>query len=250
MNEPAILYTRVSPRPTHKEDSCESIGVQVDRCSRYAAMNDLEIGTPLKDEFVSARKTALFERPYGRLLKEIRNQDVIAMKLDRLFRDVADGFSCVEHFEKRKVRLHIADEGGNCFRTDTALGYMMFGQALLYAAFEPRITAERTSRALLHRQSTNRAVSAKPRYGWRLADPSIVTDARGHRSLNDPTLIEDPEEQQGLEIIRDLLPEFTRKNGTVRYRELCRELDRLGVPCRAAEKWRHGLLQKIVAREE
>ena len=167
----ALIYTRYSPRPEKDGDAeriaasedAETIRLQLDVCDRYATMKHLVVTEILKDPETSARKTPLFEREQGWRLKNLpRGTHVICSKLDRVFRSTADGLLTMNHFKSRDITLHFADQSGCTLDLSTGEGEFMFTILLAAASLEPRRTADRTSKAMKHRQSNGqRMTSAK-----------------------------------------------------------------------------------------
>lgn len=178
----AIIYTRFSPRPEKDGDAerfaanedAESIQLQLDVCQRYALMKGLLVSETIKDPETSARKTPLFEREGGWRLKHLpRGTHVVAMKLARLFRSAVDGLTTLEYFESRGIVVHFADEGGVSLSTNTAKGKLVTTMLLAVAEYEPGETAERTSKAMKHRQANGqRMTSAKTIPFGQMADPN------------------------------------------------------------------------------
>ncbi len=167
----ALIYTRYSPRPTKEGDAermaanedAESIRLQMDVCQRYAVMKGLIITETIKDPETSARQTPVFEREGGSRLRFLpAGTHVICAKLDRMFRSTADGLLTMNHFKKHGIVLHFADQSGCTLDLSTGEGEFMFTVLLAAASLEPRRTADRTSKAMKHRQSNGqRMTSAK-----------------------------------------------------------------------------------------
>lgn len=178
----AIIYTRYSPRPEKDGDAeriaahedAESIRLQIEVCQRYAVMKSLSIIETIRDPETSARQTPLFEREGGSRLRFLRRgTHVICSKLDRAFRSTADGLLTMNHFKKHGVSLHFADQGGCTLDLGTGEGEFMFTILLAAASLEPRRTADRTSKAMKHRQSSGqRMTSARTIPFGQMADPS------------------------------------------------------------------------------
>lgn len=178
----AIIYTRYSPRPAKDGDAeraaanedAESIQLQIDQCYRYAAMKALVVKTVLKDPETSAHKTPLFEREGGSRLQFLpRGTHVICSKLDRVFRSTADGLLTMNHFKARGIVLHFADQSGCTLDLSTGEGEFMFTILLAAASLEPRRTADRTSKAMKHRQSNGqRMTSARTIPFGQMLDPN------------------------------------------------------------------------------
>lgn len=180
MND-AIIYTRLSPRPQKDGDAeriaanedAESIRLQIDVCNRYAVMKSLNVIETIKDPETSARQTPLFEREGGSRLRSLpRGTHVICSKLDRVFRSTADGLTTMHHFKSRAIILHFADQSGCTLDLSTGEGEFMFTILLAAAALEPRRTADRTSKAMRHRQQNGqRMTSAQTIPFGRMLDP-------------------------------------------------------------------------------
>ena len=177
----AIIYTRYSPRPAKDGDAeriaanedAESIRLQVDLCHRYAVMKELIVTETIKDPETSARHTPLFEREGGSRLQCLPSgTHVICSKLDRVFRSTADGLQTMNRFKKQGVILHFADQSGCTLDLSTGEGEFMFTIMLAAAALEPRRTADRTSKAMKHRQSNGqRMTSSRTIPFGQMADP-------------------------------------------------------------------------------
>jgi DNA invertase Pin-like site-specific DNA recombinase len=178
----SIIYTRFSPRPEKVGDAeriaanedAESIRLQLDVCHRYAVMKNLIVTETIKDPETSARQTPLFERNGGSQLQFLpRGTHVICSKLDRVFRSTADGLLTMNHFKKQGVIMHFADQSGCTLDLSTGEGEFMFTVLLAAASLEPRRTADRTSKAMKHRQGNGqRMTSAKTIPFGQMADPN------------------------------------------------------------------------------
>ena len=165
----AVVYTRFSPRPAKDGDAeraaanedAESIRLQIDVCQRYAVMKELRVAETIKDPETSARQTPLFEREGGSRLKCLPSgTHVICSKLDRVFRSTADGLLTMNHFKKHGIVLHFADQSGCTLDLSTGEGEFMFTVLLAAASLEPRRTADRTSKAMKHRQSKGQRMTS------------------------------------------------------------------------------------------
>lgn len=178
----ALIYTRYSPRPTKEGDAermaanedAESIRLQMDVCHRYAVMKGLLIIETIKDPETSARQTPVFEREGGSRLRFLPGgTHVICAKLDRMFRSTADGLLTMNHFKRNGIVLHFADQSGCTLDLSTGEGEFMFTVLLAAASLEPRRTADRTSKAMKHRQSNGqRMTSAKTIPFGQMVDPN------------------------------------------------------------------------------
>lgn len=157
----AVIYARYSPRPPKDgeaervaaDEDAETIRLQIDVCNRYAKMKDLLVFDHIKDCETSARKTPMFEREGGSRLQFLpRGTHVICSKLDRAFRSTADGLMTMHALKAKGIIMHFADQSGCTLDLSTGEGEFMFTMLLAAAALEPRRTADRTSKAMKHRQ--------------------------------------------------------------------------------------------------
>ena len=176
-----IIYTRFSPRPTKDGDveriaaqeDAESIRLQMDVCERYATMKGLTTTDVIKDPETSARKTRLFEREGGSQLQFLTaGSHVICSKLDRMFRSTVDGLTTVEYFQRKGIILHFADQSGCSIDLSSGEGRFLFSILLSAAELEPHRTADRTSKAMKHRQANGQRMTAKQRLPFgQMLDP-------------------------------------------------------------------------------
>jgi site-specific DNA recombinase len=118
--------------------------------------------------------TRLSERAGGqRLLAAIDAgavQQVVVLKLDRLFRNTMDCLAHVEAWTQRGVGLHILDMGGNALDTRSAVGKMFLTMAAGFAEMERNLIAERTRLAFARKRERGERVSARLPYGVAVAD--------------------------------------------------------------------------------
>lgn len=178
----ATSYNRFSPRRLGDDDAAlasnnddiASMAAQIETNLKYAMSHDLTIVNTLRDPFVSARKTPLFERPDGCKLRDLpRGHHIIATKLARMFRSAVDGLTTLEYFEQRGVIVHFSDEGGVSLSTGTAKGMLVATMLLGIAQYEPNETAERTSKGMKIRQSNGqRMTSTKTLPFGQMIDPN------------------------------------------------------------------------------
>ena len=77
---------------------------------------------------------------------------MIALKLDRLFRDAADALETTRTWDRTGVSLHLIDVGGQAINTGTAMGRMFLTMMAGFAELERNLIAERTTAALQHKK--------------------------------------------------------------------------------------------------
>ena len=178
-----IIYCRYSPRPEHATERACSLQVQIEACEKYCHANGMSIDRVIEDPEVSARKTALFDRPGGADLMMLpAHSNVIAMKLDRVFRETIDGLTTLRFWKEHNTRFHLANEGGCTIDTSTATGELMATFLLGVTSWEPRAIAERTSIAMNHRMSNGKAHLNPSHFPYgMMEDPESRThDKSGH----------------------------------------------------------------------
>ncbi len=141
-NNRAIGYVRVSTQEQARTGI--SIPDQEARIKDYCKFAGLVLVDIIKDPGVSAG-TPLAKRPGGaQLLKQIPEVgNVIALKLDRLFRNVDDCRQHVFAWDKADKCLHLIDFGGQAFNTKTALGRAFLTVASTFAELEREMASER-----------------------------------------------------------------------------------------------------------
>jgi DNA invertase Pin-like site-specific DNA recombinase len=214
--EKAVCYIRVSTEEQARGGV--SLEAQEERLISYCKMAGLEVVEVIREEGVSAGKP-LAVRPGGeRLLQLVASKKVrhvVALKLDRLFRDAEDALRQTRAWDKAGVALHLVDMGGQTLNTATAMGRFFLNMMAAFAELERNLIAERTATALVHKKAHRQAYSPTP-YGF---------DRVGKE------LSENPQEQ---EIIAQI---FTWRQNGWSLRKIAAELNRRGVPTKQGGKW-------------
>ena len=159
----AVAYVRVSTTDQAREGI--SLDAQEDRIRAYCRMAGLNLLAVIREEGVSAAKL-LSDRPSGqKMLRAIATQHarhVVALKLDRLFRDAADALNQTRVWDRAGIVLHLVDMGGQTLNTATALGRMFFTMTAAFAELERNLIAERTQVALAYKKSKLLVYSSTP----------------------------------------------------------------------------------------
>ena len=121
----AVAYARVSSKRQAEEGV--SLDAQVERLIAYAEFRGLELDR--EDIFIDDGISAaihLWSRPAGRMMRETIYQErvghVLALKMDRLFRDVQDCLGSVDELRGIGVDIHILDQDGGTLDTSTSMG--------------------------------------------------------------------------------------------------------------------------------
>jgi DNA invertase Pin-like site-specific DNA recombinase len=172
----AVLYIRVSTNEQARHGV--SLEAQEARLRAYCEMRGLTVIDVIRDEGVSAFKH-LDTRPGGaRLLGHIASgsaSHVVALKLDRIFRNAADALAMTESWDRAGVAIHLVDMGGAAMDTSSATGRMMLTMLAGFARFERDLISERTSAALVHKRAKREAYAPTP-LGYRRDGKALLPD--------------------------------------------------------------------------
>lgn len=218
----AIGYIRVSTE--EQSESGLSLAHQRAKVEAYALATDLELVAVMEDAGKSAKN---MNRP-GLLdaLAMIRKGEAFALvilKLDRLTRSVKDLGTLVETFEKTGAALISVQDSIN---TATAAGRLVLNVLGSVAQWEREAIGERTAAAMAVKKDRGELIGKVP-YGFDLAE-----DGR--------TLVENPQEQEGLALLREL-----RGTG-LSYRKIGAELERRGFMTKAGGRWQAMTIRNIL----
>lgn len=223
-----VAYVRVSTEEQANEGV--SLAAQEERIRAYCQLRGLELVAVVVDAGVSAGKPLASREGGARVLELVRRKQagaVVALKLDRLFRNAADCLSTVEGWDRAGVALHLVDIGGASVDTSSAMGRFFLTVMAGAAEMERNQIRERTSLALQHKAAQHELVGSVP-YGFRLAD-----DGR--------TLLEHEGEQEVIRIAREL-----RATG-MSLRAIGAELEARGLRTRKGTAWAAPQVQRMVA---
>jgi len=164
----AVAYARVSSKRQAEEGV--SLDAQVERLIAYAEFRGLELDPEdiYIDDGVSAA-IHLWSRPAGRKMRETiyheRVGHVLALKMDRLFRDVQDCLGSVDELRGIGVDIHILDQDGGTLDTSTSMGRFFLTTIASLAELERGQISERTKIAMKHLKD-NAKVFTGPVFGW------------------------------------------------------------------------------------
>ncbi len=179
----AVLYIRVSTDEQVREGV--SLEAQETRLKAYCSMQGIEIEEVVREEGVSAAK-ALSTRPGGKVLlqaiEEGRANQVVAFKLDRLFRDAEDALHQTKAWDRQGVALHLVDMGGQTINTSTAMGRFFLNMMAGFAELERNLISERTSTALTHKKDNLEAYGPTP-YGYTREGDSLKEDPKERKVI-------------------------------------------------------------------
>jgi site-specific DNA recombinase len=162
----AVGYCRVS---TIEQTNGISLDAQQARIRSYCESKGLELVEIVIEGGVSASKP-LDERCGGcKVLEAIRQGvgHVVALKLDRLFRNTIDCLTVVKRWEKAGVTLHLINHGGASIDTSSALGVMFLTMAAGFAEMERTMASERTAFGLARKRERGEKTGGDVPYGFK-----------------------------------------------------------------------------------
>lgn len=162
------LYGRVS---TDKQENGRE--AQVDRLMQWAAGAGITFDAEFVDEDVSALSVRLQDRPQGKLLWDILQSGdiVVATKMDRMFRRLADMANTIDSWRKIGVRLKLLDMDVDI---DSPNGRAIAGFTAVAAQWESELHGQRKREVYAYKRKTCQPYSWTRPYGWQR-----VKDKRG-----------------------------------------------------------------------
>jgi len=225
MKYAAVLYTRVST----EEQSVSGVSLkdQEAKLLDYCKLAGLEPVHIIREEGISAGKP-LATRPGGQeLLQLVKKGDVghvIALKLDRLFRDAADALNVTKAWDNAGIALHLVDMGGQSMNTATAMGRFFLSTMASFAELERNLIGERTTAAMKYKKAHKEVYSPVP-YGY---------DREGDN------LQPNKEEQKAIALIK----KWRKKGWTLQ--KIAAELTKRGIKTKRGGKWYAGTVRYIL----
>lgn len=169
----AALYARVS---TAEQDN--SVETQQVALQRYCEWRGLQVHALYTDVDVSGGKE-LRDRPGGAALIDALDDAgaVVAMRVDRLFRNASDALSTAEVWRNHGIALHVVDLGGQAVNTATAAGWLCYAMLAVSAQYERLVISERVRAGHEHLRQAGR-VYCRDVYGYHEQDGLLVRDDR------------------------------------------------------------------------
>jgi site-specific DNA recombinase len=223
----AAAYARVS---SQEQIEGTSLATQESQIRAYAAMRGLEVSAVFVDAGVSGGMP-LADRPEGSKLTAMVDrgevQAIIVAKLDRGFRSASDCLNNVERWEQVGISLHILNIGGQIVDTSTPTGKFFITVMAGAAELERNLIKERCNSGRAARKAENKRIGEVP-FGYSLVD--------------DNRLVENPEEQQILGIIREL-----RAAGQS-LRNIADHLNKDGYKAKKNGSWTHSSVSSVLKR--
>lgn len=171
----AIGYTRVSTEEQAQE------GVSLDAQERgvraYAALRGFDLVELVVDAGVSAGKPLASRNGGRRLLGAVRDRRagvVLAVKLDRLFRDCAECLNVVREWDRAGIALHLLDLGGSALDTSSAMGRFFLTVMAGAGELERNQIRERTRFGMAEKRRRREYTGGEPPYGWAVASDGVA----------------------------------------------------------------------------
>ncbi len=221
----AVCYIRVST--LEQSTQGVSLEAQEERLLAYCAMAKIEVVAMIREEGVSGAKP-LGIRPGGiELLALVATKKVghiVALKLDRLFRDAADALHQSRAWDKAEIALHLVDMGGQSLNTASAMGRFFLNMMAGVAELERNLIAERTGMALAHKKAHREAYAPTP-YGFDRAGNSLIPNER--------------------EMCIVVLIRTWRGEGWS-LRKIAQELNEQGTPTKNGGRWHPGTIKYLL----
>lgn len=231
MGTKAIAYIRVSTQEQAVEGV--SLDAQRQKVEAYAAFRELDLVEVVVDAGVSASKP-LAARPGGaRLVNAVAGGEVgavVAVKLDRLFRNAADCLVVTRDWDDAKVALHLLDLG---IETRSPMGRAFLTMAAAFGELELNLIRERTRTGLAQVKAEGGRLGREA-FGWRRL---ATVDADGRR-VCEPA----PDEVAALERALTL-----RREGAT-YQAIADTLNAEGTPTKHRTIWRPGTVRAVLLR--
>lgn len=182
----AVGYVRVSTDEQVAEGL--SLDAQAQAIRHYCALRNLELVALLTDPGVSAG-TPLAARPAGRELAELvtarRVGAVVALRLDRLFRDAGDCLAVTRRWDAAGVALHLLDLGGQTLDTSSAMGRFFLTVMAGAAELERNLVRERTRLSYAHLRDSGIYHSSRVPLGY-VRESAFIHGKDRHRFIEDP----------------------------------------------------------------
>ncbi len=224
----AVAYVRVSTQEQALEGV--SLAAQEERIKAYCSLAGLTLAEVVKEAGVSAG-IPLADRPGGQTVLEAvktkRVQHIIALKLDRLFRDAIDALTMTRDWDKTGISLHLVDMGGQALNTSSAMGRFFLSMMASFAELEKNLIGERTTMAMQHKKAMRQVYSPTP-FGF-------------ERVGNDLRINE-----QEIAII--LQVKVWRESGWS-LGKIAKELNQRGVPTKQGKRWYASTIRYLLRNE-
>jgi DNA invertase Pin-like site-specific DNA recombinase len=171
-NNKAIGYVRVSD--VKQVDEGMSLEYQEEKIRNYCKVKDLELVKVLIDPGHSAFKHDLGVRPMGKMVVQgVESGEVchvVALRLDRLFRSVADCSVTVRDWARAGIALHLIDLGGSTVDTSEPIGRTFLALLAAVAEIESDTKSKRMCEVWAHVKKEGRILGNTAPFGYSVGD--------------------------------------------------------------------------------
>lgn len=152
------LYARVS---TDRQDNGRE--AQLERLTTWA--KGKQVAEPFVDEDVSAHSVRFQDRPAGKRLWDLLEPGdiVVATKMDRMFRRLADMAQTIDIWKKLNVRLILLDMDVDI---RSPHGRAFAGWSAVAAQLESELHGQRKREVYAHKRKIGLPVNSERPYGW------------------------------------------------------------------------------------
>lgn len=215
-------YIRVSS--DEQRESGLSLGHQKRKLEMLAELHGWSIVEDVEDGGVSAG--SLNREGLQRVLVLVRSRKidgVLVFKLDRLTRSLRDLLSLLDEFKRYRVRLVSTTEN---LDTSTAAGRFFLQMLGSIAEWERGVIGERTEAAISQLRCNGKRFSRYAPYGWRYQ--------------KNGSMVESPEEQKVIRLIRQL-----REEG-LSYARIGSALSNRGHQPRNGKQWSTTVIRRVM----
>jgi len=209
----------------------ETIKAQGEKIEAYCKLRGLTLVTTYIDFGVSGT-VALEEREEGsKMLQALRGRTkdkpvgIVAVRLDRMFRNASDCLVNVEAWEKQGISLHLIDLGGQSVDTSSAAGKFFITVIAGAAEMERNLISERTSAVLQSKKRRGEVFNHTP-FGF---------NRQGDK------LVENPQEQAIIQQIRSM-----RASGLA-YNKIALALNDQGIKGKNGGRWGSETVRKVLS---
>jgi len=156
----AVIYIRVS---TSRQDNSEDL--QEKKCLAFCESQGYDVVDIIVDSDVSGSKK-FWTRKGGckirKLIDSGKVNQVVALKLDRMFRSTSDGLITIDDFQKLDIGFSLIDMN---LDTRTPSGRMILSVLLAFSEFERNTIRERITSVLRNKRENMEVYSGNPPFG-------------------------------------------------------------------------------------
>lgn len=199
----------------------ETITAQIEKIEAYCKLRELNLVHIYIDHGVSGTVPLEDRQEGAKMLQALKGRSkdkpvgIVAVRLDRMFRNASDCLINVQKWEKQEVALHLIDLGGQSIDTSSPAGKFFVTVMAGAAELERNLIAERTSTVLQSKKARKEVFNHTP-FGY---------DREGDK------LVENQQEQALLHRIRSM-----RENGLA-YGKIATALNNEGIRGKNGGKW-------------